>query len=164
MDNVIKSYGFFTTRRDFAEKKIEDYIRSHNCRCSKLIKRDCEIKAIMEDGTIYQWIPPSTNARGFRLSVVVIDLATCSINDITERILVFLLRNEKSIVLVDSEQPKLYEKGYDLHTLIDRLTKIEVIYGNIENVMINDYEFGCSQLSDISYDLDRKQLIIDSYC
>lgn len=163
-NGVTPKYGIFTTDREFADYTIDGYVRSHNCKCAKRVKSAYESYAIMEDGTKYQWIRPNDSARGHKCSVGVIDLATCSLDFIREWIpyICLFAEQEKRYVLKDSNNTTDNNESYDLHTLIDRLQKIEAIFGNLEKLGFNDTEYGWQKIMYV--DADKEEVSFGTYC
>jgi hypothetical protein len=158
-DGVRPKYGIFTTDIDFADEEIDSYVRSHNCKCAKRVKSAYDSYAIMEDGTKYQWIKPNDSARGYKCSVGVIDLATCEIQFIREWIMPICIFAEKeNFVFVDSQYTG--NEAYDLHTLIDRLQKVEVVLGNIPNLKF--YE-ECGNANIRSLDISCDEISFDGF-
>ena len=164
-EGVRPRYGIFTTDREFADYTIDGYVRSHNCKCEKRVKSVYDSYAIMEDGTKYQWIRPNDYARGHKCSVGVVDLGTCTIDFIREWIpyICLFAEPEKNYVFVDSSNTK-DSKPYDLHTLIDRLQKIEAILGNVEKLGFSDIEYGWQRLTYLSVNAKEKEITFDTDC
>lgn len=163
-NGVTPKYGIFTTDREFADYTIDGYVRSHNCKCAKRVKSAYDSYAVMEDGTKYQWIKPNDSARGYKCSVGVIDLATCAIDFIRERIPYICLFTEpekEHYVFRDSTNTK-DSKPYDLHTLIDRLQKIEVLIGNVEKMGFYDSEYGWQRITYL--DADKAEITFNTDC
>lgn len=152
-NGVTPKYGIFTTDREFADYTIDGYVRSHNCKCAKRVKFAYDSYALMEDGTKYQWIKPNDSARGHKYSVGVIDLATCEIQFIKEWILPICIFAEKeNFVFKDSEYTG--NRAYDLHTLIDRLQKVEAVLGNISNLRFYE-ECGYANIRNLDISCDE---------
>lgn len=163
-NGITPKYGIFTTDREFVDYTIDGYVRSHNCKCAKRVKSAYDSYAVMEDGTKYQWIKPNESARGYKCSVGVIDLATCSLDFIREWIpyICLLAEQEKRYVLKDSNNTTDNNEPYDLHTLIDRLQKIEAIFGNLEKLGFNDTEYGWQKIMYV--DADKEEVSFGTYC
>ena len=162
-DGVKPQYAIFTADREFADYKIDAYIRNHNFPIKKRVKSMIESFAIMEDGTKYKWVKPTDNYRGYKCSIGVIDLATCSLDFIREWIPYICLyaEPEKHYVFVDSSNTK-GSKPYDLHTLIDRLQKIEAILGNVDKLGFSDMEYGWQRLTYLS--VSANEITFDTDC
>jgi len=160
---VSKKYGIFTMNNDFANKMIDDYTVSHNCKLRLRRKSAYENTAIMEDGTEYRQIRPIDNSRGQKCAVGVIDLATCNqefIRDWIPSICIFADKGD--FIFKDSSRTNERSKSYDLITLIDRLQKIAAIKGNIEDIGFWDAEYGLSPLSYIK--VGKEGITFDTYC
>ncbi len=143
-------YGVFTTDREFAEYMFGVYIQNNPK--SKVIKRIRSINesyVAMEDGTVYKWIRPSENARGYKLSAATIDLATCDLKYIQEWIPYICLFAEKQDYIFADSTKIIESHPYDLHTLIDRLQKIEAILGNTTNITVEDSSLGSLKIENI---------------
>lgn len=159
---VTPKYAIFTTDREFADYTIDNYVRSHNCKCEKRIRSTYDSYAVMEDGTKYQWIKPNDTARGHKCSVGVVDLGTCTIDFIREQIpyiCLFAEPEKNNCVFRDSTNTK-DSKPYDLHTLIDRLQKIEALIGNVEKLGYNDMEYGWQRIAYL--DASKEQIVFDT--
>ena len=163
-NGVRPKYAIFTTDREFADYEIDGYVRSHNCSCVKRVRSAYDSYAVMEDGTEYKWIKPNDSARGHKCSVGVVDMATCSLDFIKEWIphICLFAEPEKRYVLKDSNNTIDNNEPYDLHTLIDRLQKIEAIFGNIEKLGFNDLEYGWQRIMCI--DADKEEISFGTYC
>ena len=70
---------------------------------------------------------------------------------------------EKNYVFIDSSNTR-DSKPYDLHTLIDRLQKIEAILGNVEKLGFSDMEYGWQRLTYLSVDAKEKEITFDTDC
>lgn len=165
LPNGIKpKYGIFTTNREFANDTIDSYVRSHNCPILKRVQSQYESLAIMQDGTEYKWIKPTLMSRGNRCSVGVIDLATCELEFIKNFISAICIFAEKeNYVFVDSAFTLEEDKNtYDLHTLIDRLQKIESILGNVKKVGFSDFEYGWQRVAFLS--VSKDDITFDTDC
>ena len=164
-EGVKPQYAIFTADREFADYEINAYARSHNCLIAKRVKSTNDSFAIMEDGTKYKWVKPTDNSRGYKCSTGVIDLATCSLEFIRDWIPYICLyaEPEKNYVFVDSSNTR-DSKPYDLHTLIDRLQKIEAILGNVENFGFSDMEYGWQRLTYLSVNAKEKEITFDTDC
>lgn len=144
-------YGVFTQDREFANYMIDKYVHEHNCEVCERIKTKNFSYAIMSDGTRYNWFKPDSNARGHICSMAIIDLGTCSLEFIEEWIPYLCRLNESKnrYILVDSTNSN---KSYDLHTLIDRLKKIEMLYGNLKEIGFADLEYGWQRIDFLNVD------------
>lgn len=162
LEGVKPIYGIFTVNKEFADKVIDSYIKSHKIPVSKRIKSSYENYAVMEDGTKYKWIKPNNNARGNKCSAGIIDLATCSFDFIREWIPSICIFAEKSDYIFKDSEFGLERKPYDLHTLIDRLQKIEVLLGNVESLGFYDMDYGWQILVDLGIETDK--VVFGSYC
>lgn len=158
-EGVKSQYGIFTTNREFANKIIDQYTKVN------VVKRNNSINesfAIMQDGTKYKWINPIDNARGNKCSVGIIDLATCSLDFIRDWIpAICIFADKDNYIFKDSEHDGEF-KPYDLHTLIDRLQKVEVLIGNINDLGFYDMDYGWQQLVDLGIGTDK--VVFGSYC
>lgn len=161
-NGVRARYAIFTTDKEFADYTIDKYVKSHSCPVLKRVKSSIENFAIMEDGTEYKWVKPIDNSRGYKCSTGIIDLATCDLEFIRDWIPYICIFAEKdNYIFVDSLNTK-DSKLYDLHTLIDRLQKIEAILGNIEKLWFSDMEYG---LQPINYlNVNSEEITFDTYC
>lgn len=163
-EGVRPRYGIFTTDREFADYTIDGYVRSHNCKCEKRVRSVYDSYAIMEDGTKYQWIRPNDYARGHKCSVGVVDLGTCTIDFIREWIpciCLFAEPEKENYIFGDSTNIK-GSKSYDLHTLIDRLQKIETLIGNVEKIGFYDFEYGWQRITYL--DADKVEITFNTDC
>lgn len=154
-NGVKPQYAIFTADREFADYEIDAYAKSHNCPIAKRVKSMNESFAIMEDGTKYKWIKPTDMSRGNKCSTGVIDLATCSLEYIRDFIPAICIFAEKeNFVFVDSEHNfKEEQSAYDLHTLIDRLQKVESILGNIKKLsFFEECGYAIIRSLDVHYD------------
>lgn len=154
LQNKPKKYGFFTTDREFANNKIDDYARSHRCNIAERVDSINESYAIMEDGTEYRWIKLDEITKWHKCSVAVVDLATCDLEFIEELCWSICEHiGKENFVFIDSKY-KSGNKTYDLHDLIDRLQKVEKILGNIPNVCFWE-ECGSNNISSLSIDCNE---------
>jgi len=161
-EEVKPKYGIFTTDREFADYTIDGYVRCHNCPVVKRAKSAYENYAVMEDGTKYEWIKPNDSSRGHKCSTGVIDLATCDIDFIRERIpLICIFAEKKDYVFKDSQHTADSE-AYNLYTLIDRLQKIEAVLGIVSKIGFYDLEYGWQRITSIS--VDENEITFDTDC
>lgn len=129
LNNTYRHHGIFTTDREWAEWIIDGSIGNKNS-IVKHISTKNSIKVVFKDKSCIEWIQPSTTVRGFRLTKISIDLATCS-KECIERVVMPLYRvsEESKYDVFDSDYRG--NKQYDLNTLIDRLEKYRLIFGNM---------------------------------
>lgn len=158
-EGVNPKYGIFTMDRDFAGKIIDQYAKVNVLKRVKSKNEDC---AIMKNGTQFKWIKPNDNARGNKCSAGIIDLATCSFDFIREWIPSVCLFADKSDYIFKDSEFGLETKPYDLHTVIDRLKKAEVLLGNVESLGFYDMEYGWQTLADL--EINHKEISFGSYC
>lgn len=126
-------YGVFTKNREFAIKTINSIIDQENV--YKIISRKDGYEVFVKNGNTFKWIKPNDNSRGHRMNVCIVDLATCDMDYIHEWIPCICYKpTGNPYVFVDSEINEDNQTYYDLHTLIDRLKKIEILCGNIKKV------------------------------
>lgn len=156
---VNPKYGIFTMDRDFAAKIIDQYAKVNVLKRVKSENEDC---AIMKNGTQFKWIKPNDNARGNKCSAGIIDLATCSFDFVREWIPSICIFAEKSDYIFKDSEFGIETKPYDLHTVIDRLEKAEVLLGNVENLGFYDMEYGLQTLADL--EINHKEISFGSYC
>lgn len=141
-------YGVFTKDREFAIKTINTMIDHKDVyseipqqskKIYKVISRKDAYCVFTENGDLYKWIKPNNNSRGNKIDVGIIDLATCDSDYISEWIpcICWKESNDK-YVFVDSEINKDNQTYYDLHTLVDRLKKIEVLCRNLNEIGLYD--------------------------
>ena len=158
-EGVRPQYGIFTTNREFANKIIDQYVKIS---VAKRINSTNDCFAVMQDGTKYKWIRPIDNSRGNKCSVGIIDLATCSLDFIRDWIpAICIFADKENYIFKDSEHYNEF-KPYDLHTLIDRLQKVEVLIGNINDLGFYDMDYGWQQLVDLGIETDK--VVFGSYC
>lgn len=130
-------YGVFTKNREFAIKTINSFIDQESI--NKIISRKDCYEVFMEYGDTYMWIRPNDNSRGHKMNVCIVDLATCNMDYIHEWIPCICYKpTDNPYLFVDSEINEDNQTYYDLHTLIDRLKKIEMLYGNIKKIGFYD--------------------------
>ena len=156
---VNPKYGIFTMDRDFAGKIIDQYAKVNVLKRVKSKNEDC---AIMKNGTQFRWIRPNDYARGNKCSAGIIDLATCSFDFVREWIPSICIFAEKSDYIFKDSEFGVETKPYDLHTVIDRLEKAEVLLGNVENLGFYDMEYGWQTLADL--EINNKKILFGSYC
>lgn len=137
-NGISPKYAIFTTCREFAVKILEQCITQHNGIPSQVRLGQNEAVAYMQDGTIYKWIRPYDNARGYKCSAAIVDLATCGYDFCNELVrAICLFAEDADFKFVDSEHQN--DESYDLDSLIDRLKKIQVILYN-PKICFKDYE------------------------
>lgn len=162
-DGVTPKYGIFTTDKDFADAQIDGYLKRPKSKLVKRIKSANSSYALLEDGTKYEWIKPNDCAHGYKCFVGVIDLETCSLDFIREWIpFICIFADKKDYIFLDSKK-KNNNESYDLHTLIDRLQKIESILGNVKKLDFYDAEYGYTPLRQIEIDISNNNEEITFY-
>lgn len=163
-EGVRPRYGIFTTDREFADYEIDRYVKYHDCGCAKRVKSANDSYAVMEDGTEYKWIRPNDTARGCKCSVGIIDLGTCTIEFIRDwipYICLFAEPEKENYVFRDSTNTKDSEP-YDLHTLIDRLQKVEALLGSVKKIGFYDSEYGWQRITYL--DADKIEITFNTDC
>jgi hypothetical protein len=156
--------AIFTSDIDFANYKIDLCVENHNGDISKRVKSPTDSYAIMNDGTIYKWVRPSTQVRGDRFSGAIIDLATCDEDFIREYVLVKCIFAEKKDYVICDSKNTIDSELYDLDSLIDRLQKIRLVLGNIGKVGFSDAEYGWQPIDYFYVDIKRNNITFDTYC
>lgn len=122
-------YGVFTKDREFAIKTINSFVDQESI--NKIISRKDGCEVFCKNGNTFKWIKPNDYSRGHKVNVCIVDLATCNIDYICEWIPCICYKpTNNPYVFVDSEINEDNQTYYDLHTLIDRLKKIEILCGN----------------------------------
>lgn len=149
----MKTVGIFTTNKNFIHDWIEWTISHYNVQditTTKQFIAKNDICVEFSNGDCYRWIRP--NSRGQKVTDAIIDIATCSCDEISTIILPLIINFEREpkITIVDSHSDKKY---YDIDTLIDRLEKIRLIKGNIE-IGYDDSEWGYTDIGDMAVSED----------
>lgn len=126
----------YTSNRDFAKNKIDELIEKYpKSDILKYYVSVMDIRVELKNGDFYHWVKPNSYARGVKPDISYIDIDTCSL-DVIQTIIIPCNLKGNFVVLTND-----YEK-YDLDTLLNRLTKIRIIKGNLTDIGIYDSEYG----------------------
>ena len=146
----MKTIGIFTTNETIALRKIIDIANDYKCieevQIIKHIRNKGSAIVSFSNGDWCKWIKPNSSLRGQKVTNAIIDIGTCSCDEISTIILPSIVNLEglSEITIIDSSH-----KFYDIDTLTDRLEKVKLIKGNIE-VGYDDTEWRYHEIMDVS--------------
>ena len=167
-------YGVFTKNREFAirlinsmidHKDVYSEIPHQSKKIYKVINRENSYCVFMENGDLYKWIKPNNNSRGNKIDVGIIDLATCNLDYISEWI-PCICRKESNdkYIFVDSKINKDNRTYYDLRTLVDRLKKIEVLCGNLNEIGLYDISVWECMTNYMYFNMTKNLVSFKNHC
>lgn len=153
----MKKIGIFTTNESFVHEWIKLMTRSckaSNIDIKSLIAKN-DISVEFSNGDYCKWIRPNSSSRGQKVTDAIVDIATCSCEEISTIILPSIVNFEREpeITIMD-----LNHKDYNIDTLIDRLEKVRLIKGNLE-VGYNCPEWGYTEIWNIDITKDNCLLL-----
>lgn len=155
--------GVFTTDKDFAMKIINSIVDQESI--NKIINRKDCYEILTKYGDTYKWITPNDNSRGHKINVCIIDLATCSTDYISEWVPFICYKpTDNPYIFIDSEINKDNHTYYDLRTLIDRLKKIEILYGNIKKIGFYDRNNFWNMINYLYVDVKKDIVSLENHC